>query len=142
MKSSRLRCRLIGTAVTAVLAGAGVLVAAPAAVAKANLLAIDKVTLHEPGLQVKVTYSCDTGINHQLVANAIKLNQTGSDESIAAAAIKKNKLVCDYTNHTAQMTLRPAVASHFAKGDTVKVTVFYFNDEGFSYAHEETVSVL
>lgn len=142
MKSSRLRRRLLGTAAVAVLAGAGVLVGAPAAVAKANLLAIDKVTLHEPGLQVKVTYSCDTGINHQLVANAIKLNQTGSDPSIAAATLKKNKLVCDYTNHTAQMTLRPAVASHFAKGDKVKVTIFYFDDDGFSYAHEEKVSVL
>ncbi|AZS75863.1 hypothetical protein DDE74_37750 [Streptomyces lydicus] len=142
MKSSRLRRRLLGTAAVAVLAGAGVLVGAPAAVAKANLLAIDKVTLHEPGLQVKVTYSCDTGIDHQLVANAIKLNQTGSDPSIAAATLKKNKLVCDYTNHTAQMTLRPAVASHFAKGDKVKVTIFYFDDDGFSYAHEEKVSVL
>ncbi|AWN31481.1 hypothetical protein [Streptomyces sp. NEAU-S7GS2] len=142
MKSSRLRRRVLGTAAVAVLAGAGVLAGAPAAVAKANFLAIDKVTLHEPGLQVKVTYSCDTGVNHQLVANAIKLNQTGSDESIAAATIKKNKLVCDYTNHTAQMTLRPAVASHFAKGDKVKVTIFYFDDDGFSYGHEEKVSVL
>ncbi|MGY4969491.1 hypothetical protein ACWGCC_09680 [Streptomyces nigrescens] len=142
MKSSRLRRRVLGTAAVAVLAGAGVLAGAPAAVAKANLLAIDKVALHEPGLQVKVTYSCDTGVNHQLVANAIKLNQTGSDESIAAATIKKNKLVCDYTNHTAQMTLRPAVASHFAKGDKVKVTIFYFDDDGFSYGHEEKVSVL
>ncbi|MEU8780136.1 hypothetical protein [Streptomyces sp. NPDC048637] len=142
MKSSRLRRRLLGTAATAVLAGVGVLVSAPAAVAKANLLAIDKVALHAPGLQMKVTYSCDTGINHQLVANAVKLNQTGDDEAIAAATIKKNKLVCDYTNHTVQMTLRPAVASHFAKGDTVKFTLFYFDDDGFSYAHEELVSVL
>ncbi|GAA2604798.1 hypothetical protein ACWCO0_17625 [Streptomyces tubercidicus] len=142
MKSSRLRRRLAGAAAAAVLAGTGVLVAAPAAVAKANLMTIDKVSLHEPGLQVKVTYSCDTGINHQLVAGAIKLNQTGSDESTAAGTVKKNKLVCDYTNHTALVTLRPAVASHFAKGDTVKVSVFYLDNDGFIYTREEKVSVL
>ncbi|MER0484841.1 hypothetical protein ABR737_42090 [Streptomyces sp. Edi2] len=51
--------------------------AAPSAVAKANLLAIDKVALQAPGLQVKVTYACDPGTNHQLVANAAK--QTGHD---------------------------------------------------------------
>ncbi|MFJ3950366.1 hypothetical protein SLV14_000585 [Streptomyces sp. Je 1-4] len=142
MKSSRLRRRLIGAAATAVLAGTGVLVAAPAAVAKANLLAIDKVALHEPGLQVKVTYSCDTGIDHQLVANAEKANPVGHDYSSAAGTLKKDKLVCDYADHTARVTMRPAAGSHFAKGEKVKVTVFYFDNDGFSYAHQETVSVL
>ncbi|MFF3542886.1 hypothetical protein [Streptomyces platensis] len=142
MKSSRMRRRLAGAAAAAVLAGAGVLVAAPAAVAKANLLAIDKVALHDIGLKVKVTYSCDTGINHQLVANAVNLNQPGHDVSIAAGTLKKEKLVCDYSDHTAQVTMRAPAGSHFAKGDKVKVTVFYFDDEGFSYANVEKVSVL
>ncbi|MEV0373999.1 hypothetical protein AB0I10_30050 [Streptomyces sp. NPDC050636] len=142
MKSSHLRRRLAGTAAVAILAGAGVLAAAPSAVAKANLLAIDKVSLRAPDLQVNVTYSCDRGMNHQLVANATKINQTGSDESVAAGTIKADKLACDYDSHAANVTMRPAVGSHFAKGDKVKVTVFYFDNDGFSYARQETSVVL
>ncbi|MGY5136562.1 hypothetical protein ACWGJW_29955 [Streptomyces nigrescens] len=142
MKSSRLRRRVLGSTAVAVLAGVGVLAGAPAAVAKANFLAIDKVTLHEPGLQVKVTYSCDTEINHQLVANASMPNENGPGESTAAGTIKRDKLICDYGSHTAKVTLRPAAPSRFAKGDKVKVTIFYFDDDGFSYGHEEKVSVL
>ncbi|WP_432146285.1 hypothetical protein [Streptomyces sp. bgisy084] len=142
MKSSRVRRRLAGGAAAAVLAGAGVLAAAPAAVAKANILAIDSVSLHEPGLQVKVTYSCDVDINHQLVARAVKLNGTGHDTTNAAGTVKIDKLVCDYRDHTALVNLRPAAVSHFAKGDKLKVTVFYFDDDGFSYAHQKKVVVL
>ncbi|TJZ44570.1 hypothetical protein FCH28_30025 [Streptomyces piniterrae] len=141
-KASALRRRLAGTAAVTILAGAGVLAAAPSAVAKANLLAIDKVSLREPGLQVNVTYSCDTGINHQLVANATKLNPTGHDESTAAGTIKADKLACDYNSHAAKVALRPSAGSHFAKGDKVKVTVFYFDNDGFSYARQETSVVL
>ncbi|POX44057.1 hypothetical protein [Streptomyces sp. Ru72] len=141
MQSSTLRRRLAGTAATALLVGAGVLAGAPSAAAKANLLAIDKVSLHAPGLQVKVTYSCDVGMDHQLVANATTLRGT-RDESIAAGTIKKDKLVCDYDSHIAQVALRPAAGSHFEKGDKVKVTVFYFDNDGFSYANQETVAVL
>jgi hypothetical protein len=122
--------------------GAGVLAGAPSAAAKANLLAIDKVSLHAPGLQVKVTYSCDPGLDHELVANAATLDRGAHDESIAAGTIKKDKLVCDYASHIAQVALRPAVGSHFEKGDKVRVTVFYFDNDGFSYANQETVAVL
>ncbi|MEU9503088.1 hypothetical protein [Streptomyces sp. NPDC048196] len=141
-KATRFGRRLAGTAAATLLLGAGALAAAPSAAAKANLLTINKVTLHQPGLQAKVTYSCDEGINHQLVANATKLNTTGHEESIAAGTIKKAHLVCDYADHTAQITLRPAVGSHFAKGDKVKLSVFYFDEDGFSYANTETVAVL
>ncbi|MFE1776760.1 hypothetical protein [Streptomyces sp. NPDC059008] len=142
MKSSRLRRRLAGTAAATVLIGAGALAAAPSAVAKANLLTIGKVSLQESGLRANVTYSCDPGMNHQLVANATKVGATGHDESIAAGTIKSAKLTCDYDSHAAQVSLRPAVGSHFAKGDKVKVGVFYFDEDGFSYAHQETVTVL
>ncbi|UKY47641.1 hypothetical protein [Streptomyces inhibens] len=142
MKTSRLGRRLAGTAAVTIMVGAGALVAAPSAVAKANLLAIDKVSLHDPGVQVNVTYSCDPGMNHQLVANAAKVNQTGHDESVAAGTIKADKLACDYNSHAAKVTMRPAAGSHFAKGDKVKVTVFYFDNDGFSYARQETVAVL
>lgn len=142
MKSSHLARRLAGTAAATLLVGAGALAAAPSAAAKANLLTIDKVSLHESGLRANVTYSCDPGMNHQLVANATKLNQTGHDESIAAGTIKNAKLTCDYDSHTAQVSLRTAVGSHFAKGDKVQVAVFYFDEDGFSYARQEKVSVL
>ncbi|MFI1158908.1 hypothetical protein [Streptomyces sioyaensis] len=141
MKSSRLRRRLAGTAAVTALVGAGVLAAAPAAFAKANLLAINKVALHAPGLQMKVTYSCDPGMNHQLVANVSKIS-TGHDGSVAAGTIKKDKLICDYADHTVQVNLRVEVGSYFDKGDKVKAAVFYFDDDGFSYARQETVAVL
>ena len=67
MQASRIRRRLAGAATVAVLAGAGVLATAPLASAKANLIRIDKVALDGPGLKVNVTYSCDTGLHHQLV---------------------------------------------------------------------------
>ncbi|MGK5730761.1 hypothetical protein [Streptomyces sp. URMC 124] len=142
MKSSRSARRLGGAAAVALLVGAGALATAPSAAAKANVLAIGKVALQEPGLQVNVTYSCDTGMKHQLVANAAKTGGTGHDQSIAAGTIKADKLVCDYADHAARVTLRPATGSHFAKGDRVKVTVFYFDEDGFSYAHQETVAAL
>ncbi|MFH8788574.1 hypothetical protein [Streptomyces roseoverticillatus] len=142
MTSSRFARRLAGAAAAALVIGAGALATAPSAAAKANLLAIDKVALHEPGLQVDVTYSCDPGMNHQLVANAAKLGTSAHDESVAAGTIKVGKLVCDYNSHAVRVPLRTAVGSHFAKGDRVKVTVFYFDDEGFSYARQETVAGL
>ncbi|MFE5872695.1 hypothetical protein ACFQ6V_29130 [Streptomyces roseifaciens] len=142
MTSSRFARRLAGTAAAALVIGAGALATAPSAAAKANLLEIGKVALHEPGLQADVTYSCDPGMNHQLVANAVKLGTSGHDESVAAGTIKVDKLTCDYESHAARVSLRPATGSHFAKGDQVKVTVFYFDDEGFSYAHQESVTRL
>ncbi|MCF3101268.1 hypothetical protein IPZ58_06710 [Streptomyces roseoverticillatus] len=142
MTSSRFARRLAGATAATLVIGAGALATAPSAAAKANLLTINKVALHEPGLQVDVTYSCDTGMNHQLVANAAKLGTSAHDEAVAAGTIKVDKLVCDYNSHTARVTLRPSASSHFAKGDQVKVTVFYFDDEGFSYARQETIAGL
>lgn len=142
MKSSSLRRRLTGTAATVLLVGAGVLATAPSAAAKANLLAIDKVSFHDPNVQVKVTYSCDPGMDHELVANATTLPEATHVEAIAAGTIKKDKLVCDYNSHTAQVTMRTAEGSYFEKGDKVKVAVFYFDNDGFSYARQESVAVL
>ncbi|GGX98122.1 hypothetical protein [Streptomyces hiroshimensis] len=142
MKSSRCGRRLAGTAAAALLIGAGALATAPSAAAKANVLTIGKVALQEPGIQVNVTYSCDPGLNHQLVANAAKIGGTGHDESIAAGTLKAGKLVCDYADHAARVTLRPATGSYFGRGERVKVTVFYFDEDGFSYARQETTAVL
>ncbi|MEV5377445.1 MULTISPECIES: hypothetical protein [Streptomyces] len=142
MTSSRFARRLAGAAAAALVIGAGALATAPSAAAKANLLAIDKVALHAPGLQVDVTYSCDPGMNHQLVANASKLGTSAHDDSDAAGTIKVDKLVCDYNSHAARVSLRPSAGSHFAKGDQVKVTVFYFDNDGFSYARQEAVAGL
>ncbi|MEU6772219.1 hypothetical protein [Streptomyces sp. NPDC046759] len=142
MKSTTVRRRLVGSAATALMVGAGVLATAPSAAAKANVLTIDKVSFHEPTVQVDVTYSCDPGMDHELVANAGTLDTGSHREGIAAGTIKKDKLVCDYDNHTAQVNMRTAPGSHFVKGDKVKVTVFYFDNDGFSYARESTVTVL
>jgi len=142
MTSSRLRRRVAGTAATVLLIGAGALATAPAAAAKANLLSIEKVSLRAPGLQVKVTYSCDVGMDHELVANAKTLNHSPHDQSIAAGTIKKDQLVCDYKDHVALVNLRPAAGSHFDKGDKVEATVFYFDNDGFRYADNVATAVL
>jgi len=142
MTSSSLRRRVAGTAATVLLLGAGALATAPAAAAKANLLSIEKVSLRAPGLQVKVTYSCDVGMDHELVANAKTLNHSPHDQSIAAGTIKKDQLVCDYKDHVALVNLRPAAGSHFDKGDKVEATVFYFDNDGFRYGDNVVTAVL
>ncbi|GHE04474.1 hypothetical protein [Streptomyces alanosinicus] len=142
MTPSSLRRRVAGTAATVFLIGAGAVATAPSAAAKANLLSIDSVSRHTPGLQVKVTYSCDVGMDHELVANATTLNHSPHDQSIAAGTVKKDRLVCDYHDHVALVTLRPAAGSHFDKGDKVEVTVFYFDNDGFRYADQEKAAVL
>ncbi|WP_258017874.1 hypothetical protein [Streptomyces noursei] len=103
------------------------------AAAKANLIAINKVALDGPGLRVNVTYSCDPGMNHQLVANAEEITSSKL-KGYGAGTIKVDKLVCDYADHTAQVRLKPAATLGFEKGDKVKVTVFYFDEDGFRYA--------
>ncbi|MFF2813313.1 hypothetical protein ACFVT2_40365 [Streptomyces sp. NPDC058000] len=140
MQGSRIRRRLAGATTVAALVGAGILAAAPMAAAKANLIAIDKVALAAPGLTVDVTYSCDPGMNHQLVANAEQITSSKL-AARGAGTLKVDKLVCDYADHTAQVRLRPADQG-FAKGDKVKVTVFYFDDDGFRYADRETTATL
>ncbi|GAA5075579.1 hypothetical protein [Streptomyces similanensis] len=142
MTSSILRRRAAGAAVTVLLVGAGALATAPSAAAKANLLSIGKVSRSSGGLQVKVTYSCDVGMDHELVANATTLNHSSHDQSIAAGTVKKDHLVCDYKNHAALVTMRPAASAHFDKGDKVKVTVFYFDNDGFRYGDAEVVAAL
>ncbi|MCE4945819.1 hypothetical protein ACFCXR_09010 [Streptomyces noursei] len=140
MQASRIRRRLAGAATVAALVGAGALATAPTAAAKANLIAVDKVSLDAPGLRVDVTYSCDPGMNHQLVANAEQLTSSKL-AARGAGTLKVDKLVCDYADHTAQVHLR-AAAEGFTEGDTVKVTVFYFDDDGFRYADREVTATL
>ncbi|AEW99186.1 hypothetical protein [Streptantibioticus cattleyicolor] len=142
MKSSRLGRRVAGTAAVALLVGAGALATAGPAAAKANVITIKKVALHSPGLQVNVTYSCDPGMHHQLVANATAVDQPDTDRSIAAGTIKSAKLVCDYNDHNATVNLRAATGSHFSHGEHVRVDVWYFDEDGFSYAQEQTVALL
>jgi hypothetical protein len=76
------------------------------------------------------------------VRSAFPGTPAGYDQSIAAGTVKKDKLVCDYNDHDALVTLRPAAGAHFDKGDKVKVTVFYFDNDGFRYGDAETVAVL
>ncbi|WP_336048947.1 hypothetical protein [Streptomyces sp. CA2R101] len=133
MQASRIRRGVAGAATVVALAGAGVLATAPMAAAKANLIAINKVSPAGSGLTVNVTYSCDPGMNHQLVANAEEITSSKL-KGYGAGTIKVGKLVCDYADHTAQVQLKPAATLGFEKGDKVKVTVFYFDDDGFRYA--------
>ncbi|MFI1203833.1 hypothetical protein K2224_02335 [Streptomyces sp. BHT-5-2] len=140
MRASRLRHRLAGAATVAALVGAGTLAAAPTAAAKANLIHIDKVALDAPGLKVNVTYSCDPGMHHELVANAEQLTSSKL-ATRGAGTVKGDKLVCDYADHVAQVKLKTG-GGGFAKGDEVKVTVFYFDEDGFRYADQETIATL
>ncbi|MFI1167988.1 hypothetical protein ACH4UM_31425 [Streptomyces sp. NPDC020801] len=143
MKSTIVRRRLAGAAVTALVIGAGVLATAPSAAAKANELAIDNVSFRDSKVQVQVTYSCDPGIDQELVVNAATLDPDSHEGGIAAGIVKQDKLVCDYANHIAKMTLRTATGTHFAKEDKVKVKVFYFdNNDGFISAEQTAVAVL
>ncbi|MCC3770064.1 hypothetical protein [Streptomyces sp. UNOC14_S4] len=136
--------RLVSTAAVALLAGAGALITAPSASAKAYDLAFDKLTLRSTNnLQAQVTYSCDEGNTYLLVVNATKLNVTGHEESNAAAVLKPAQLTCDYGKHTAKPDLNIDPGSHFAKGDRVRVTVTYFDaDLGFYRFKQDTVVTL
>ncbi|KUL54799.1 hypothetical protein ADL22_02375 [Streptomyces sp. NRRL F-4489] len=140
MKASRIRRRLAGAAAVTALAGTALLAGAPMAAAKANLIAINKIALDAPGLRVNVTYSCDPGMHHELVANAEQITSS-KPAARGAGTIKTDQLVCDYADHTAQVRLRPADIG-FAKGQTVKVTVFYFDEDGFRYADREATATL
>ncbi|MFI7089793.1 hypothetical protein [Streptomyces lydicus] len=141
MKASRIRRGVAGAAAVVALAGAGVLATAPMAAAKANLIAIDKVSLDGAGLRVNVTYSCDPGMNHELVANAEEITSSKL-KGYGAGTIKVDKLVCDYADHTAEVRLKPAATLGFEKGDKVKVTVFYFDDDGFRYADAKATATV
>ncbi|KPC64842.1 hypothetical protein [Streptomyces chattanoogensis] len=140
MKASRIvRRRLAGAATVAALAVAGTLAAAPTASAKANLLAIDKVSLAKSGPELNIKYSCDTGVNLQVTGYATKV--TGGKKS-AAGALDAAKLTCDFGTRAVQMKLTPA-GKGFVKGDKVKVTVFYWDENGsFSTQSEEVIATL
>ncbi|ARF55523.1 hypothetical protein [Streptomyces gilvosporeus] len=139
MKASRIRRRLAGAATVAALVGTGVLAAAPTASAKANLLAIDKVSLDKSSPELNIKYSCDTGVNLQVTGYATKI--TGGKKS-AAGAIDAAKLTCDFETRTVLMKLAPA-GKGFVKGDKVKVTVFYWDENGsFSTQSEEAIATL
>src|SRR5689334_5307389 len=127
MKSTRAQRRLAGTVLTTLVIGAGALATAPSAAAKANVLTIDRVSFHNPDVRVKVTYSCDPGLGTELVANATALKPGSAKGGVAAGIVKPNKLVCDYADHTTTVTLRAINGSHFAKGDKVKVALYYFD---------------
>ncbi|MFF4489907.1 hypothetical protein ACFY0F_25970 [Streptomyces sp. NPDC001544] len=141
MKSINLRRRLAGTAITALVVGAGCLAAAPSAAAKGNGITIDTVSLHKSDVQVKVTYSCDPGLGQEIMANATALGPDSPGAGIAVGIVKTNDVICDYANHTAIVTLHAAAGTHFAKGDKVKVAVFVGNDESVS-ADQTVVTVL
>ncbi|MFI9204985.1 hypothetical protein [Streptomyces sp. NPDC053048] len=139
--SSRFGRRAAGAAAAVLLAGAGALASASPAAAKANLLAIDKVSLADSGLHVDVTYSCDPGEEFQLVAQAVKV----TDEHIstrAAALVKPGDLVCDYESRTLRLKLRPELHAQFAKGDKAEVKVFYLDPNGFDYAEDQVTATL
>ncbi|MCW7940559.1 hypothetical protein AAW14_00360 [Streptomyces hygroscopicus] len=142
MKSTSVRRRLAGSVVTALVVGAGVLVTAHSAAAKANEVAVGTVSFHKPDVQVQVIYSCDPGLGQELVANATAIDSMSPDAGSAAGVIKKDRLVCDYGNHTATVTLHTASGTHFAKGDKVKVAVFYFGKDGSVLADQTAAAVL
>ncbi|MFI1971231.1 hypothetical protein BLA24_32745 [Streptomyces cinnamoneus] len=141
MNASRVRRRLAGATAATLMAGVGALAAASPAAAKANLLAVDKVSLVGENVQVDVTYSCDPGESYQLVANALTQRDTHF-QARAATLVKPAKLTCDYNSRTLHLTLKNELSAHFAKGDQVKVKVFYLDPDGFDYANEETATVL
>ncbi|MEU8586877.1 hypothetical protein AB0C59_07680 [Streptomyces sp. NPDC048664] len=140
-KSTTLRRRLAVTTLTALTVGAGVLATAPSAAAKANALTINRVSLQSPDVQVQLTYSCDPDLGTELVANATAIGGK-TDGAVAAGILRENKLVCDYGDHTTKVTLHPVGGTHLAKGDKVKVAVYYFDRDGYSTADQTAVVVL
>ncbi|MFG2636753.1 hypothetical protein ACGFX8_23245 [Streptomyces sp. NPDC048362] len=142
MKTTNLRRRLAGTAVTALVAGAGILATAPSAAAKANQITIDSVSLSGQAVQVRLTYSCDPGLGQQLVAGATALDSHSTNPGSAAAIVTSDKLVCDYADHKAVVTLHNAHDTHFARKDTVKIAVFTFDKDGDKTADGTAVAVL
>ncbi|MFE9449532.1 hypothetical protein [Streptomyces sp. NPDC006739] len=142
MKAFRIRRGVAVAATVAALAVAGGVATAPTAAAKANLLDITKVSLAKPGLRLDIKYSCDTGVDMQMVGYASKVTDSPTGKRNATGAIDASKVTCDFVSRSVQMNLRPA-GSGFAKGDKVKVTVFYWDENGgFGTQQEITTAVL
>lgn len=141
MKASQVRRSVAVAATVAALAVVGTLATAPTAAAKANLLAITKVSLAKPGLQLDIKYSCDTGVDLQIAGYASKVTESAAGKRNATGAIDASKVTCDFVSRTVQMKLRPA-GNAFVKGDKVKVTVFYWDENGAFGTQEETATAV
>ncbi|MFD8390884.1 hypothetical protein ACFV2N_17180 [Streptomyces sp. NPDC059680] len=141
MKASRVRRGVAGAATVAALAVAGTLATAPTAAAKANLLDITKVSLDKPGLQLDIKYSCDTGVDLQIAGYASKVTASAGEKRNATGTIEASKVTCDFVSRTVQMKLRP-VGNGFVAGDKVKVTVFYWDENGSFRTQEETATAV
>ncbi|WP_030666574.1 hypothetical protein [Streptomyces rimosus] len=125
MKSTRLKTRIAGTAAAVAVLGGASLAMAPGAAAKANLISIERAQLRGGALSVTVKYSCDTGLQWQLVTKMTKLEKGKDTKSVATGAVAADKIICDYNDRVLTVKLRPTKGSHFVKGDQVKVTANY-----------------
>lgn len=125
MKSTRLKTRIAGTAAAVAVLGGAALAMAPGAAAKANLISIERAQLRGDALSVTVKYSCDTGLQWQLVTKMTKVGEEKGATSLATATVPANKIICDYETRVLKVKLKPTAGSHFAKGDEVKVTANY-----------------
>ena len=141
MKVSRIRRGVAVVGTVAALAVAGAVATAPTAAAKANLLDIAKVSLDTPGLQLDLKYSCDTGVDLQMVGYASKVTASAAGKRNATGTIEASTVTCDFVTRTVHMKLRPA-GSGFVKGDKVKVTVFYWDENGAFGTQEETATAV
>ncbi|MEU3842744.1 hypothetical protein AB0E88_22255 [Streptomyces sp. NPDC028635] len=141
MKASRVRRGAGVAAAVAALAVAGTVATAPTATAKANLLDITKVSLDKTGLRLDITYSCDTGVDLQMTGYASKVTQSAAGKRNATGTIDASKVTCDYVSRTVRMPLR-AAGTGFVKGDKVKVTVFYWDENGAFGTQEETTTAV
>jgi hypothetical protein len=139
MRAFRVRRGVAATA--AALAVTGTVATASTAAAKANLLDITKVSLDKPGLALAITYSCDTGVDMQITGYASKVTNSPAGKRNATGAVEASKVTCDYVSRTVQLKLRPA-GNGFAKGDKVKVTVFYWDENGAFGTQTETATAV
>lgn len=141
MKASRVRRGVAVAASVAALAVVGTVATASTAAAKADLLNITKVSLDKPGLKLDIKYSCDTGVDLQIAGYASKVTESAAAKRNATGAIDASKVTCDFVSRTVQMKLRPA-GNGFVEGDKVKVTVFYWDENGSFHTQEETTTVV
>ncbi|RPK71189.1 hypothetical protein EES45_34975 [Streptomyces sp. ADI97-07] len=155
-----LRRRVSVVAVTALLAGAGTLAAAPPALAgddstifgKDNTVTVGEATYfpattqNRDGITAYVTYSCDPaptlylGIAWRLADE--RDSQINSPRGVAT--VQPSQLTCDGQKHTVAITARTLLGNHlpFGEGDPVKVTASVSNFEGAPYAQRVVVTTL
>ncbi|WP_406460408.1 hypothetical protein OHB07_01165 [Streptomyces sp. NBC_00111] len=159
MRSLALRHRVTVVAVTAFLAGAGTLAAAPPALAgddstifgKDNTVAVGEVTYapataqDEDGITVDVTYSCDPtptlslGIAWRLADE----RDSQIDSPRGVATLQPSQLTCDGKKRTVAITARTwGDTLPFGEGDPVQVTAIVDNFEGAPYARRVVVTTI